>query len=75
MREIIAARQAQGDWTFAYVGVAPEKWARQMGLPSLSTADYDARSPRASFLAASAATAAYRGSGKRASQAFFEVRP
>lgn len=74
VREIIAARQAGGEWTFAYIGVNPDKWARQMGLPAHNALGYVAGDPGASFLAASEATSAFRASGGRASRTFFGRR-
>jgi Mg-chelatase subunit ChlD len=51
--EIIKAHEAKGNWTFAYIGENPERWARETGTSVRNTAQYQHGDPRASFAAAS----------------------
>jgi Mg-chelatase subunit ChlD len=70
--EIIKAHEAKGNWTFAYIGENPERWAKEMGYAHRSTAQYDNADPKQSFMAASRSTAAYRASDAPQSQAFID---
>mgnify|MGYP001569366374 FL=1 len=72
VREIIKAREAKGDWTFTYLGIAPEKWhAQGLGTHMANAAAYQANAPGASFVQASLATTKYRAGGQAQSQAFY----
>ena len=51
--EIIKAHEAKGNWSFAYIGENPERWARETGTSVRNTAQYNHGDPQASFVAAS----------------------
>lgn len=70
--EIIKAHEAKGNWTFAYIGENPERWARETGTSVHSTAQYNHGDPQASFDIARRATTAYRHSEAAQSQAFID---
>jgi hypothetical protein len=72
VKALIAARTVSGEWTFAYLGVAPERWTRDTGMSSGSVAAFLRRDPGASFDQASRATRRLRASGERSTRAFFE---
>ena len=71
VKKLITEREARGDWTFAYLGAAPDRWAEESGMSAYSAAKFSDADPRASFRAASAATRRLRMSKQRSSRAFF----
>lgn len=70
--EIIKAHEAKGNWTFAYIGENPERWARQTGTQVGNVAQYQHGDPRASFDIARRATSAYRASDAAQSKDFID---
>jgi len=66
VKEIISKREAQGDWTFVYLGVSPEQFSKEMGVASGNTMAYTGT--RKDYATMSASTTAFRGSGMQASQ-------
>ena len=72
IKQIIAAREAQGDWTFVYIGASPDAWAHDMGLSAQNVAAYDANAPAASFRRLSESTTRYRRKAARASSDFLK---
>jgi Mg-chelatase subunit ChlD len=68
--EIIKAHEAKGNWTFAYIGENPERWARQTGTQVGNVVQYQHGDPRASFDIARRATSAYRASDAAQSKDF-----
>lgn len=72
VREIIQARTARGDWTFAYIGEHADRWAYASGTPTGNVQQDSIKDPKMSFLAASAATQSYRGSAERSSASFWK---
>lgn len=72
VKAIIAEREGRGDWTFTYLGMAPEKWAER-GLTSAAAnnAAYDAAAPGQSFVTMSAATRDFRASTLSQSRTFY----
>jgi Mg-chelatase subunit ChlD len=50
---IIKEHGARGNWTFAYIGENPERWARETGASVRNTAQYNHGDPQASFHIAS----------------------
>jgi len=69
---IIKEHEARGNWTFAYIGENPERWARETGTSVRSTAQYNHGDPGASFDIARRATSAYRASDAAQSQDFID---
>jgi hypothetical protein len=67
---IIREREARGDWTFTYLGVAPGHWVG-LGLAAGNTAGYQVADPAASFAAMSRATYRYRSRPDRQSRDFY----
>jgi uncharacterized protein YegL len=70
--EIIKAHEAKGNWTFAYIGENPERWARETGISLRSTAPYNHGDPKASFDIATRSTSAYRSSDAARSEDFLD---
>jgi hypothetical protein len=68
---IIAQREARGDWTFAYLGVGPDRWTRETGMAAGSVALFSVADPRASLNVASEATRQFRASRQRSTRSFF----
>jgi hypothetical protein len=60
------------NWSFAYVGEDPERWARETGTSVRNTAQYNHGDPQASFDIARRATSAYRASDAAQSQDFLD---
>jgi hypothetical protein len=73
--EIIKAHETKGNWTFAYIGENPGRWAREMGISRRSAGQYDHNNPGASFDIARRATSTYRQSDASQSQAFIDPEP
>jgi hypothetical protein len=71
IKKVIGEREARGDWTFAYLGAAPDRWAEDSGMSASSVATFSDADPMASFRTASAATCRLRTSKDRSSRAFF----
>ncbi len=71
VRKIIGEHEARGDWTFAYLGAAPDRWTKETGMSMGSVAAFSVADPQASFRAASEATRRLRASRQRSSQSFF----
>jgi uncharacterized protein YegL len=69
---IIKEHEARGNWTFAYIGENPERWARETGTSLRSTAQYNHADPKASFDIARRATSDYRSSDAAQSQDFID---
>ncbi len=67
---IIREREARGDWTFTYLGVAPRQWVG-IGLATGNTSPYQVADPAASFAAMSRSTSRYRSSPERQSRDFY----
>ena len=74
--KIIKEREGRGDWTFTYLGISPEKWAKR-GLTTSAgnTAAYNAQNPTQSFMAASAGASTLRASSARRTADFYSPPP
>lgn len=77
VKKIIGEREARGDWTFAYLGAAPDRWTRETGMSVGSATAFDPNDPQASFRFASEAARRLRSSRQPSTRAFFseEDRP
>jgi hypothetical protein len=73
LKKIIAEREARGDWTFAYLGAAPDRWAKESGMAGGSVAAFSDVDPMASFRTAGEATRRLRVSQQRSSRSFFKT--
>jgi hypothetical protein len=71
VRKIITEREARGDWTFAYLGVAPDRWTSDTGMSSGSVVALRQSDPQASFRLASDATSRLRVSRRQSTRSFF----
>jgi hypothetical protein len=71
VQAIIHEREARGNWTFAYLGAAPERWSRRTGTGRSSSLPFSDGDPRASFMRASDSTRRYRSSPMRSTRSFF----
>lgn len=70
--EIIKQREAQGDWTFTYMGPDPAKFAEQGYVSSVRNASvYHAQAPGQSFASVSRATSGLRGMSAGRTDAFY----
>jgi Mg-chelatase subunit ChlD len=72
VKQIITAREAQGDWTFVYIGAAPDAWVAEMGLSAQNVAAYDPNAPAGSFQQLSSSTLRFRRKAARKSQEFLK---
>lgn len=72
VRTIIREREGRGDWTFAYLGAAPDRWAAETGMSAGSSAAFCLAEPRASFAVASEATRRLRASSRASTRTFFD---
>jgi hypothetical protein len=72
VRTIIRQREARGDWTFAYLGAAPDRWAAETGMSAASSVAFCVAEPQASFRAASQATRRLRASRQASTKSFFD---
>ena len=72
VKAIIAEREVRGDWTFAYLGAAPDRWSSETGMGAGSVSMFCVDDPQASFQVASDATRRLRESGQRSTRSFFE---
>ena len=72
VRTIIREREGRGDWTFAYLGAAPDRWAAETGMSAGSSAALCLAEPRASFRVASDATRRLRASSRASTRTFFD---
>jgi len=72
VKQIIASREAQGDWTFVYIGASPDAWAHEMGLSAHNVAGYDAQAPAGAFRSLSESTLRYRKKSARSSRDFLK---
>ena len=72
VRTIIREREARGNWTFAYLGAAPDAWIRETGSSRGSSRSFDDDDPGISFMLASESTGRFRSSPLRSTRAFFE---
>jgi Mg-chelatase subunit ChlD len=71
VRDLIARKEAEGCWTFAYLGVEPEQWADRMGVGRGGSAQYLADDPTVSFSLMSDATRSFRLSDAMQSREFY----
>jgi hypothetical protein len=71
VKGIIGEREARGDWTFAYLGAAPDRWMRESGMSAGSVARFRIAEPGVSFRDASAATTRLRLSRRQSTRSFF----
>ncbi len=71
VKAVISQHEARGDWTFAYLGVAPDRWTRDTGMSSGSVVALRQESPGASFRLASEATSRLRVSRRQSTRSFF----
>lgn len=70
IKEIIKAREAQGDWTFVYLGAEPSLWQGR-GVAVGNVAAYNAAAPMQSFTQTSHSTTAYRLSAEKQSKDYW----
>lgn len=68
----MAEGEARGDWTFAYLGAAPDRWISETGMAAGSVSMFAVDDPQASFRVASDATQRLRESRQRSTRSFFE---
>jgi hypothetical protein len=71
VQAIIHEREARGDWTFGYLGAAPDRWTRETGMAAGSSVAFCVAEPQASFRLASEATRRLRASGPPSTRSFF----
>src|SRR5437867_4552427 len=60
VKKMIRDREARGNWTFAYLGAAPDRWSAETGTRRLGSLAFDDHDPRRSFLRASESTSRFR---------------
>lgn len=72
VKELIAEREKQGNWTFVYLGANPEAFARDIGLPQRNTKAYNPQKPLDMFVQTSAGLTQYRVSHARMSKDFWK---
>ena len=65
------AKEALGDWTFTYLGVALDQWLKDMRYHAGNVKAYNVNAPAQSFGAMSKATANLRGSNLTADSNFY----
>jgi uncharacterized protein YegL len=71
VKTIIGEHEARGNWTFAYLGAAPDRWTKDTGMAAASSVAFSAADAGASFRLASAATRCLRASRQRSTRSFF----
>lgn len=72
VRAALAAKEATGTWTFAYVGERPDKWAHDVGMHAGATSAYQDQAPAESFREVSRSTTAYRCASRMSVRDFFK---
>lgn len=60
VRDIIKSHEANGDWTFVYIGENPEKWARETSMSAGNTVDFCQVDGKKNFLIAKEACSQLR---------------
>lgn len=71
-KALIEEREKRGDWTFTYLGVGIEKFAKESGVNYANTAAYNAADPKASFVQMSQSTGALRNTAEAQSKSFYD---
>jgi hypothetical protein len=71
VKAVIREREARGDWTFAYLGAAPDRWTRDTGMSSGSVVAFRMAEPQVSFGLASDATRRLRVGRRQSTRSFF----
>lgn len=71
VKAMIKAKEAQGDWTFTYLGVSLDQWAQKYGGQINNAQQYNVNKPGSSFKSASHATSDMRNSSERSSKNFY----
>ncbi len=71
MKAVISQHESRGDWTFAYLGAAPDRWTRETGMAAGSVATFSVADPQASFRVVSEATHRLRVSRRQSTRSFF----
>lgn len=71
VRDLIKRKEAEGCWTFTYLGVEPEKWADSVGMARGCGLGYQAHDPRMSFKLMSRATGDFRRSDAMQTREFY----
>lgn len=73
IRELRAAKEATGHWTFVYIGASPTTWAdsHRLGFGAMNTLAYEPSQTKHMFAAAAASTMNYRAAPSTKSDTFF----
>ncbi len=73
--ELIKAHEERGDWTFVYLGVAPDQFVKDMNLAgtqiATNTAVYNSAAPSQSWNETSYSTISYRASREKSGRDFY----
>lgn len=72
VKELMKRKEAEGCWTFTYLGVEPDKWADSLGMQRRCGATFQAHDPGMSFSLMSRATSKLRRSKAMRSEDFYQ---
>jgi len=74
--DLIKAHEERGDWTFVYLGVAPDQFVRDMHLAgtqtATNTAAYNTAAPRQTWSQTSQGTTIYRTRPDKSGTDFYD---
>lgn len=69
---LISAKEAQGDWTFVYIGENPERWANDTGMHGSNAAAYDHLSAHHNMTRMNHCVKKFRGQSQKQAADLFE---